>query len=345
MDLSERQKKLLAAIIERYIATGEPVGSKTLVDALGMPVSPATVRNEMAALTAKGLLEQPHTSAGRIPSGAGYRYYVDHLMKQYDLSPVEKRILDAKLRTASGDSRQVLETAGNLLAEMTRCAAVSTTPSDAAAVVRRVELVPIGARTAMVVVLTSSGIIKSRVCRTDAEITVDMAETFYNIVNDNFLGKPTAAMTVAKIQTLAVSLGEKTLQMTPLLVTLAQLAATTEHTQMLLEGQSNLLGYREYAQNAFELMDFLRHAEPLDRVFSEAPHSADGKPSVVIGKENPYRELQNSSMIFGKYAIAGHESGTIGLIGPTRMDYARLIPSLQYLTEIVGKILSDSVEE
>ena len=313
MELSERQKKLLAAIVERYIATGEPVGSKTLVDALGMPVSPATVRNEMAALTAKGLLEQPHTSAGRIPSGAGYRYYVDHLMKQYDLSPVEKRILDAKLRTASGDSR--------------------------------VELVPIGARTAMVVVLTSSGLIKSRVCRTDSEITVDMAETFYNLVNENFLGKPTAAVTVAKIQTLAVSLGEKALLMTPLLVTLAQLAATTERTQMLLEGQSNLLGYREYAQNAFELMDFLRHAEPLDRVFSETPHAPNGEPSVVIGRENPYRELQNSSMIFGKYVIAGHESGTLGLIGPTRMDYARLIPSLQYLTEIVGKVLSDNVEE
>lgn len=345
MELSERQKKLLAAIVERYIATGEPVGSKTLVDALGMSVSPATVRNEMAALTAKGLLEQPHTSAGRIPSGAGYRYYVDHLMKQYDLSPVEKRILDAKLRTASGDSRQVLETASSLLAELTHCAAVSTTPSDASAVVRRVELVPIGARTAMVVVLTSSGLIKSRVCRTDSEITVDMAETFYNLVNENFLGKPTAAVTVAKIQTLAVSLGEKALLMTPLLVTLAQLAATTERTQMLLEGQSNLLGYREYAQNAFELMDFLRHAEPLDRVFSETPHAPNGEPSVVIGRENPYRELQNSSMIFGKYAIAGHESGTLGLIGPTRMDYARLIPSLQYLTEIVGKVLSDNVEE
>ena len=98
-------------------------------------------------------------------------------------------------------------------------------------------------------------------------------------MNENFLGKPTAAVTVAKIQTLAVSLGEKALLMTPLLVTLAQLAATTERTQMLLEGQSNLLGYREYAQNAFELMDFLQHAEPLDRVFSETPHAPNGEPS------------------------------------------------------------------
>ena len=97
--------------------------------------------------------------------------------------------------------------------------------------------------------------------------------------------------------------------------------------------------------SACELLDFLRRPEPLDRMFSEAPHPADGEPVVVIGRENPYRELQNATLVFGRYAIAGHESGTLGLLGPTRMDYARIIPSLQELTEIVGKVLSDSVEE
>lgn len=345
MELSERKKRLLAAIVERYIATGEPVGSKTLVDALGLSVSSATIRNEMAELSALGYLEQPHTSAGRIPSDAGYRYYVDHLMGRYELPPNEKRLIDAKLEPAAGDARKVLENAGHILAEMTHCAAVSTTPADEAAVVRRVELVPIGVRTAMIVMLTSSGILKSRVCKTLSELTVDMAESFYNIVNANFIGKPAAAMTVAKIQTLAVSLGEKSLSMTPLLVALADVAAMTERTELLLEGQSNLLGYREYEQNAYELIEFLRRAEAMDRVFSEHPSSENGNLHVLIGEENLFRELQNSSMIFGKYAIAGHESGTLGLVGPTRIDYARLIPSLRYITEIVGKILSENVEE
>lgn len=345
MELSQRQKKILAAIVERYIATGEPIGSKALVDALDMSVSSATVRNEMAELTARGLLEQPHTSAGRVPSSAGYRYYVDHLMEQYALPQHDKHVIDAKLQSASGDPQQVLETAGGVLADLTNCAAVSTTPADAAAVIRRVELVPIGQRTAMIVMLTSSGILKSRVCKTSGAITVDMAESFYNIVNTNFIGKPAAAMTVAKIQTLAVSLGEKSLAMTPLLVTLADLAEMTERTQLLLEGQGNLLGYREFSQNAYELIDFLHRAESLGKIFSGHAAQPDGKPHVVIGEENLFRELQNSSMIFGNYAIAGHESGTLGLIGPTRMDYARLMPSLQYLTEIVGKILSDNVEE
>lgn len=345
MELSERKKKLLAAIVERYIATGEPVGSKSLVEALDLSVSPATVRNEMAELSAMGYLEQPHTSAGRIPSSAGYRYYVDHLMGRYELPQNEKRLIDAKLEPAAGDTQKVLESAGNILAEMTHCAAVSTTPADEAAVVRRVELVPIGARTAMIVMLTSSGILKSRVCRTLGEITVDMAESFYNIVNANFIGKPAAAMNVAKIQTLAVSLGEKSLLMTPLLVALADVAAMTERTELLLEGQGNLLGYKEYEQNAYELIEFLRRTETMSRIFSGHTNGEKGNLSVLIGKENLFRELQNSSMIFGKYEIAGHESGTLGLIGPTRIDYARLIPSLRYLTEIVGKILSENVEE
>lgn len=345
MELSERKKKLLAAIVERYIATGEPVGSKSLVEALDLSVSSATVRNEMAELSAMGYLEQPHTSAGRIPSSAGYRYYVDHLMGRYELPQNEKRLIDAKLEPAAGDTQKVLESAGNILAEMTHCAAVSTTPADEAAVVRRVELVPIGARTAMIVMLTSSGILKSRVCRTLGEITVDMAESFYNIVNANFIGKPAAAMNVAKIQTLAVSLGEKSLLMTPLLVALADVAAMTERTELLLEGQGNLLGYKEYEQNAYELIEFLRRTETMSRIFSGHTNGEKGNLSVLIGKENLFRELQNSSMIFGKYEIAGHESGTLGLIGPTRIDYARLIPSLRYLTEIVGKILSENVEE
>lgn len=345
MELSERKKKLLAAIVERYIATGEPVGSKVLADLPGLSVSSATIRNEMAELVNMGLLEQPHTSAGRVPSSAGYRYYVDHLMGRYELSPHEKQLIALKLQNASGDVQKVLESAGNILAEMTRCAAVSTTPSDEAAVVRRVELVPIGSRTAMIVMLTSSGILKSRVCKTLSEITVDMAESFYNIVNANFIGKPAAALHIAKIQTLAVSLGEKSLEMTPLLVALADVAAMTERTELLLEGQSNLLGYKEYEQNAYELIEFLRRAEPLGQLFAGHQNGENGKPSILIGDENRYRELQNSSMIFSNYEIAGHQSGTLGLIGPTRIDYARLIPSLRYLTEIVGKILSDTVEE
>lgn len=342
MHLSERRERILAAVVERYIATGEPVGSKTLLDYLRIPVSSATIRNEMAELSRLGFLEQPHTSAGRIPSEMGYRYYVDRLMNRYELPLNEKRLIEARLSTAGGDPQQILEQAGQVLAELTNCAVVSTTPCDDHAVIRRVELVPIGTRTVMMVMLSSSGIVKSRVCRLDCEINLELIETFYNIVSHHFIGKSADEVSIALIQTLALSLGSKSLQMTPLLVTLSDLAQLTEQTQLLLEGQSNLLNYTDYS-NAYELMEFLRQSQPLASLIMH--RKTDGDANVLIGKENQFRELQDSSVIYSHYSVSGKESGALGLIGPTRIDYARLIPSLKYLTEIVGNIMSDTLED
>ena len=344
MEMTERKNKILSAIVERYIQTGEPVGSKTLVDSLDFSVSSATVRNEMSDLIDMGYLEQPHTSAGRVPSTDGYRYYVENLMKVYDISESDKQLIGLKLKNSVAEPHALLETAGSLLADLSNCAAVSTTPTDSEAVVKRVELVPIGTHTAMVLMLTSFGILKTRVCRTETEITLESAQTFYNIVNKNFIGKPACDITVARVQTLALSLGENALAMIPLLVALTELSRETEHTELLLEGQSNLLSYREYESNAFELMEFLRRSEPLNRIFTKTEHKT-GEPSILIGRENLFRELQNSTMIFSRYSIAGHESGALGIIGPTRIDYARLIPSIKYMSEVVGIMLSDNMED
>jgi len=344
MEMTERKNKILAAVVERYIQTGEPVGSKNLLDSLGLSVSSATVRNEMADLIDMGYLEQPHTSAGRIPSTAGYRYYVENLMTAYDMSPTEKKLIDIKLHETTGEPHAVLERAGNIIADISKCAAISTTPADSEAVIKRIELVPIGTHTAMVVMLTSFGILKTRVIRTDSEITLDIAETFYNIVKANFIGKPACDITIARIQTLALSLGEKALAMTPLLVVLSDLSKMTEKTELLLEGQTNLLGYKEYETNAFELMEFLRRSEPLNRIFTLEKNET-GAPSVLIGKEQLYRELQNSTLIFSRYSIGGRQSGALGVVGPTRIDYARLIPCIRYISDVVGIILSDNAED
>ena len=342
MQLSDRKEKILAAIVERYIATGEPVGSKTLLEYLRIPVSSATVRNEMAELSRLGFLEQPHTSAGRVPSQAGYRYYVDRLMNRFELPFNEKRLIEARLSSVGGEPQQILEQAGQVLAELTNCAVVSTTPSDDNAVIRRVELVPLGTHTAMMVMLSSSGILKSRVCRTDCDMTLELIETFYNIVSGHFIGKSAGEVSMPLIQTLALSLGSKSLAISPLLVTLSDLAQLTEQTQLILQGQSNLLNYSDYS-NAYELMEFLRNSQPMKNLFTS--NRSEGDARVLIGKENMYRELQDSSVIFSPYSVSGRDSGTLGIIGPTRIDYARLIPSLKYLTEIVGRIMSDTLED
>lgn len=341
MAMTERKEKILALIVEYFIAKGEPIGSKAISSAFETPISSATIRNEMAELSELGYLEQPHTSAGRIPSQKGYRYYVDNLMGRYELSFSEQFRISNMLKNAEGEPERVLSRAGGILADMTGCAAILTTPLDSQTRIKRVELVPIGSKTAMVVLLASSGVIKSRVCRIDSELTLEAMELFYNIAAAHFVGQLASSIHTAGVQTIVASLGEKAFLMTPLLVVLSELAQASTRAEVLLEGQSNLLNFRELEDNAYELMEFLSRAEPLSKLLT----SGRDELSVLIGRENFFREMENSSMILSAYLIGGQEAGSVGIIGPTRIDYARLIPSIRFISRIVSSILSDSVEE
>jgi len=338
--ISERKQKILALIIESYIATGEPVGSKTLQSAMGNSVSSATIRNDMADLVEAGFLMQPHTSAGRVPSQLGYRYYVDNLMTKYELGHEEQERIKIWLQGYSGEPDQLLEKAGSILSELTNCVAVSSAPSDSEALIKRVELVPLSSKTAMVVLLASSGILKSMVVRTDSEITTQIAEVFYNIMQTYFLGNSVNNIDIPFIQTLVASLGDKVFVMSPLLCGVADLCNSVKSTELHFNGQSNILNHPELTTDAFELMDFLHREAPIKTLL--ASHK---KPlTVEIGEENAFKELRNSSTIFSKYTVGDRDSGSIGIIGPTRIDYARLIPSIKYLAGVIGNLLSETLE-
>ena len=340
MELSDRKQKILAAIVEQYIRTGEPIGSKSLMELLPMRVSSATIRNEMAELKSMGLLEQPHTSAGRIPSHAGYRYYIDHLMHARELDEQARRKIEAAIGSGT-DPEYLLSRAGEVLADVTNCAALSTTPAGEGARIRRIELVPVGTRTAMLVLLTSTGILKSRICRADAAITAPVLERFYNVTASQLVGKPLNDMQITTMQTLAASLGADAFTLLPFLAGIAELSRDASQAAVRLDGQSNLLGYRELEENAYELMEFLRKGEPLNALIAQTPADVH----VLIGKENKYRQLENSSLILARYNVGGEDSGTIGVIGPTRLDYAKLIPSVRYLTDLVGRLLTQSIRD
>ncbi len=340
MEMTPRKQKILAAVVELYIDTGEAVGSKALMSKLDISVSSATIRNEMSELSEMGYLCQPHTSAGRMPTQKGYRYYVDRLMGTLELDEEKRHSIEASIRHTHGDPERVLERAGELLAEMTNCAAVSTMPTGKKVTIRRVELVPVGARTAMIAVLTSSGILKSRVCRCDAVITPEMVEKFYSVASANFINRPAEDIGTAMLQTLVASLGEYALDMSAFFVVLSDLARDASHTEVLLEGQTNLLQHRELNANAGELMDFLGKLEPISKIFAPV-----GGLHISIGTENEYRQLENSSVIVSPYNVDTTRSGTLGIIGPTRLDYARLIPSIQFLAGLVGTLLNEALEE
>ncbi len=342
--LPTRRQKILSAIVEQYIETGEPVGSKALLSKLDVSVSSATIRNDMAALTKLGLIYQPHTSAGRIPTQAGYRYYVDNLMKVEELGEGERRQIEAGVDTRSGDPETLLQKAGAALVDLTNFAALSTTPADGNASIRTIELVPVSGRTCMIVLLTSTGILKSKACRLDEAIDEDMVRTFRELVDREFVGKPLHEITTVMVQTVAASLGLQALTMSPLLTTISDLVESASRSSVRLDGQSNLLGYKDYGGNAMELLNFLHESGPLGMLFSpnELP---DDDIEVRIGTENKYKELGTSTTIISRYRIGDGATGAIGIIGPTRMNYSKMIPSIKYLSDVVSRVLSEEYEE
>ncbi|MCD7774759.1 MAG: heat-inducible transcriptional repressor HrcA [Clostridiales bacterium] len=339
MELSERKKKILASVVERYILTGEPVGSKVLCGSLS--VSSATVRNEMADLSEMGLLEQPHTSAGRIPSHRGIRYYIDNLMTRYAINNFDRFTIESKFGNAAGEPEEILSRAMTVLSDMTGLAAVSSTPYDPNAVIRRVELVPLSSRTVLIVLLVSTGVIKNRICRCESDVNIEIAELFYNIAGAHFINHRADELTVPKIQSLAASLGDRALTMTPLLVTLSELAHDASKRDVLVDGKAKLLSYKELESDMYELLDFLKKPQFL----SEIIDSGSDKLCVSIGRENMNRCFENASIVSYKYTVGGKNVGSIGVIGPVRMDYTRIIPDIAFTSEKVGQILSEAIDK
>lgn len=339
MDLSERKKKILSAVVDRYIMTGEPVGSKVLCGNLS--VSSATVRNEMSELSEMGYLEQPHTSAGRIPSQRGLRYYVNNLMQSYDISDAERFAIESRFDYVGGEPEEIISNAAKLLSEITGCASVASTPYDSHAVIKRVELVPVSSRTALVILLMSTGVVKSRICRCENEIDISIAELFYNIAAAHFTDRTADDLTTADVQCLAASLGDKTFNMIPLLFTLYELAHDASKFNVITEGQSKLLNFKELEADVYNIFECMKLQSGLSQILKAGRENL----SISIGRESMNRALENTSIISSKYSVGGKVVGSMGIIGPLRLDYARIIPNITYISETVGKVLSETIDE
>ncbi len=338
--LSERKRHILAAAIETYIRTGEPVGSKVLVGALGNAVSSATIRNEMAELAAMGLLEQPHTSAGRVPTAPAFRLYIDRLMPRRPLEEEGRRRIDALLPRESDPERLIADAAG-ALAMLTGCAAVTTPPNEQGAAVRRLEVMPISSRMAAVVMMTSSGLIRNRLCSFDRPVGGEALGRMTARLQEEFGGVPLSEITLPRVQGAVSLFGEDGLQMVPLLTALLDLARETAEVEVTLKGQLNLLRHPDYdSERARLLLGFLAQQELLTTMLN----SCSGGLRVVLGSESVRPELTGSSMIVTHYRGGNGGAGTIGVIGPLRMDYAATIPRIEYLAESLGRLLGRLAE-
>ena len=341
MKLDIRKLKILTAIVETYIDTGEPVSSKILAQQLGFSVSSATIRNDMAALFEMGLLEQPHTSAGRVPSHLGYRVYVDQLMHCKPLSEEERREIDALFNVRDPEPDKLLEDAAQALADYTNCATVSTTITPKTVLVKRVEIVPAGTRTVVVLVIATNGVIKNKVCRVDFRVTGEIVEFLNQFANGRLVGRSVNDISQWYINSISVTLGDYSQLFIPVLATIYELCREINDGQFYTSGGANLLNYKELADIARDLLSAMANREQLLGVIG----SKSDAVFITIGKENNQSELTDTSVVVTKYRIGEQNSGAIGVIGPVRMDYAKLIPHLEYFSQTLGKLLAETFEQ
>lgn len=341
MRFDERKQRILSAIIETYIRTGEPVGSKTLSEMPGIGVSPATVRNEMATLFSMGLLEQPHTSAGRIPSHLGYRIYIDNLMREKPLTEDEKDGIDALFNVGDPDPDRLLQDSAEALAEYTGCATVAMTTTPAHVTVEHIDIVPADRGTVVLLVIASSGVVKSKVCRLNFEVNVGIVDFFKKFANGSFSGRTLKEISADYVRSVAIRLGDYTEVFNPLIVGIYELCKEVYDGQYYLGGAEKLLTYNRYSDRALEIMKLISKREEIGPVLGSNPSGV----TVFIGKENSLSQLSGSSLLVARFSIGENDCGTIGLIGPVRMDYARLIPHLEYFAEKLGTLLSMTYQQ
>ncbi len=337
--LDERKRRILAAVVDAYIVTGEPVGSKAIAALPDIRVSPATIRNDMAVLEQLGYLEQPHTSAGRIPTYSGYRLYIDELMCEKTLSEEEKRLLDDCLDVEVPTADALIESASKALAELTHCAAVVKNVAPKFSVITKVEVIPTGKRMYVLLMVTSSGNIKNKVCRLEFDLTNEQMEFFTKYMSENLQGVSVEDFDDEELDKLISAMGAYMVTLAPLLKGVRELAENFRENEIRVQGEKNLLARRDVSSD-----QIVRFIENKNEALKFLLDDSFGDLQVMFGEDGGFI-IENSSMIVSKIKKDGKTAGSLGLIGPMRLDYAKVIPYIEYLTDRITNIISDGEDD
>lgn len=338
--LNERKKLILKAIIEAHVKEGEPVGSKYLTQNKQIALSSATIRNEMSELEEMGYLEQPHTSAGRVPSENGYRFYVNSLMQKYRMSQNELARMNTLVKSRLAEVDKLLETATQLAAALTNYTSIAIKPGQSAAVITKFRLVFITDEMLMLVMLMADGTVKTSQIHAEIRIDADMLERLELMLNTRVAGKRADEITMPLVMELEKSFGDGDSLVGPVLKCICGTLGEDSDGEVRLSGVNHLLEYPEYADaHKFkELLGVLEEKRDLLKLVSESDGDAD-KPQVIIGSENSVEEMQDSALVFQKIRSGGKVVGAIGILGPRRMDYSKVISTVEYIAENISGLL------
>ncbi|MGE5632454.1 MAG: heat-inducible transcriptional repressor HrcA [Caulobacteraceae bacterium] len=338
MDLGDRKRLILQAIIEDYINTAEPVGSRTISKKYLTGTSPATIRNEMADLEEMGYIEQPHTSAGRIPSDKGYRLYVDRIMKQNTVNDAQREMIKKEFLDTLGEIDRLIKHASKLLSQMTQYTSIVMTPQLSRTSLKHIQLIRIDNATVLAVIITDAGIVKNSVLRLDEDVQPGILERITNMLNDKLDGLSIEEMESIDIDyMLKNSMGHSEIieQIVP---ELFQTLLYSDTAEIYHDGAANILSLPEYndISKARNFLNTLEEKELLFKVLSDAKNDID----ISIGSENKIEQFRDCSLITATYKINGKIIGSVGVIGPTRMEYSKAISVIECMTNNLSEILT-----
>lgn len=338
--LDNRKKRILEAIIEEYINTAEPVSSGALLQNHGLECSSATIRNDMAELEHIGYLDKPHTSAGRVPSAKGYRFYVDELLKDDNISLEEIQYIKSKLETKVNEIEDLTKIATNTLSEITHYTTLAVGPRADRHNIVDIKFVLLGSRVLMAVILTDAGAIKETIIKFDEDISQSQVDNLSFLFNNKLRGMPLDKIDEPFEQYMMHEMKGEVKVIKPIIEQINH--AIVENTNLYLEGANKVFDFPE-----FKKMDvarnFLNVLDEKEVVLDILNSGMAEDINVYIGDENEHSELKDFSIVTFKHTIGDKDLGTIGIIGPTRMDYSKVISVMKYISKKLNEQLGNGM--
>ncbi|MBP1992879.1 heat-inducible transcriptional repressor HrcA [Paenibacillus eucommiae] len=336
--LSERQRMILSAIIDDYVRSAEPVGSRSISKRGNVGFSPATIRNEMSDLEEMGFLEQPHTSAGRIPSHKGYRYYVDHLLQQGQLDGHELDTMKLSFAQKIQEMEEVIQHVAGMLSSLTNYTSVVLGPEVFSTTLKHLQILPLDDKTAVAIIVTNTGHVENKTVTIPEGIPMSEIEKIVNILNARLKDVPLLQFKSKLYNEISVELSKYVSGYEEFVSVVESVLQNDEKDRIFLSGMTNMLIQPEFkdVDKIKNILDLLDETPTLVKLFAPSIEGVD----VKIGAENSIAAIANCSLITASYSIGGSPIGTIGIIGPTRMEYARVIHLLNVMSKHLEVSLS-----
>ncbi len=342
-NMDDRKKRILQAVTDDYINTAEPVGSRTIARRYDLGISPATIRNEMADLEESGYLEQPHVSAGRIPSQKGYRFYVDFIMQTSNVSQKEKLRIRRRLEERKRELDLIAEETARILAQLSSYAAFVMSPVSKAAVLKRLELVQIDPHLVLVILIVDPGFVKTHLVVTERQLRPEQLIHINSYLNSRLRDIPLSKIGTSLLREISAELDEYSNFLDATLEAIVQVLERGHEEAVFTDGQLNILEQPEFreVESAKRVLDLLGEDNTVSSLLLDTMNS--GNIRIVIGRESSHPNMDICSVVSAPYEVDGVPIGAVGVLGPTRMHYAEVVAIVELVAGHLGEILSKMV--